>query len=73
MTLQDVLILMAVKDLADGGQAEAHVLEGRDPSGDGKLGLPVIAVAGIGVDPHGTEQADLIIVAQHTDTDSGQF
>ena len=71
--LQRIPVLIAAEQLADCGQAESHVLESRDPPGREELVLAVIAVAGVGVGFDGMEQADFVVMAQHTDTDSGQL
>ena len=44
-----------------------------DASGGDELPLAVVAVAGHGIDLRRGEQPHLIIVAQHTNADSGQF
>ena len=54
-------------------QAEAERAQRGDASGGDELPLAVVAVAGHGIDFRRGEQPHLIIVAQHTNADSGQF
>ena len=55
------------------GQTKAHILQGSNPIGNRKLILTVIPIAGKRVNLCRLQQTDLIIMAQHTNADSGQL
>ena len=55
------------------GEGKAHVPQGRDPADLRQLILAVIAVIRFRINIRRVQQANLVVVAQHTDTDSGQF
>ena len=54
-------------------QGEPQAPQGGDPVGGHQLGRRVPAVAGPGIGLLRHQQADLIVVAQHPDADSGQL
>ena len=68
-----VAVVIAGEQLADGAKPEAHVLEGVDPPRKKQLLRLIVAVAGFGINPNGPEQADLVVVSQHADADSGKL
>ena len=73
ISVQPLPVLVDFQNTHDIRQREAHILQRRDAADDGQLILAVIAVIGEAVNLGGFEQADLIIVAQHSDADPGQF
>ena len=66
-------VVINAQELARLAQTEAERAQRGDASGGDELPLAVIAVAGHGIDFRRGEQPHLIIVAQHTNADSGQF
>ena len=54
-------------------QGEPHVPQSSDTVGDHQLEGRILAVAGPGIGVLRHQQADLVVVAQHPDADSGQF
>lgn len=66
-------VVIQAQQLARVAQAEAERAQRGDASGGDELPLAVVAVAGHGIDFRRGEQPHLIIVAQHTNADSGQF
>ena len=61
-------LLPGGQKLLDGRQSKAHVPQGCDASGGGKLVLAVIAVARYGVCLCRKQQAHLVVAAEHPDT-----
>ena len=71
VALQHFLFSAMLQYFSNGRQPEPHILQGIDFPGNGELTFMIVPVTGIGIDFHGVQQSQLVIVAQHSDTDSG--
>ena len=71
--VQGLPVIVDGQDLPDGGQAEPQILQRCDAEHLGQMVLAVVAIPGHRVDLGGGQQPFLVVVAQHADTDSGQF
>ena len=61
------------KDPDEIRKGEAHILQGGDAARYRELILSVIPIIREAVDPGWLQTADLILVAEHSEADSGQF
>ena len=65
------LAVVDFQDLADGTEAEPHILQGGDPCRRSQLIGAVIAVAAKGIHRRRDQQTNFIVMAQHTNAHSG--
>ena len=70
-SIQLVFVVIYPKDPHNIGQGESHVLQCRNPAHDDQLVFPVIPVSGEGINLCRFQQADIIIVPEHSDAYPG--